>query len=172
MSVALTNAVIHRATPMLYGVMSKDDNTQPDESDGIVPLSTDGAYPAEFSGAAFWEAEHPEALNPTYGQLPKQSGDYGSVGVDSFVRVQYDIGGESGLVDNVPYTTGPVTGGGVSLGESWMDGRTLRIRRPAESGAGPVGQNDYASMLQYGLYMSEVQMAFDDASRAAIAVSV
>lgn len=172
MSVALSNAVIHRATPMLWPSAHKDDNMAPDEADAIVPLSTDGTYPGEFTGAGTTEWNHPEAKNPIYTQLPNLGPEYGSVSVDSIVRVQYDVGGEEGLRDNVPYSIGPVTGGGVSLGESWIDGRTLRIRRQAETGAGPVGQNDYASALQYGLMMSEVQMAFDDASRASIAVSV
>jgi hypothetical protein len=172
MSVDISNAIMHRATPMLYQSMPKDDNTRPDESDSVVPLSTDGTYPDDFPGAAGYEWEHTEVKNPAYGYMAPLAPEYGSVGVDSFQRVQYDVGGEQGLRDNVPYTIGPVTGGGVSLGESWMDGRTVRIRRPAETGTGPVGQSDYASMLQYGLMMSEVQMAFDAASRATIAVSV
>jgi hypothetical protein len=171
MSVAVSNAIIHRATPMLFPPTHKDDNTGHDESDTIVPISTDGAYPDEFGGGSA-EWQHVEQKNPIYTQLPPLASEYASVGIDSFVRITPDVGGEEGLRDNVPFTIGPVTGGGVSLGESWIDGRTLRIRRRAEASAGPVGQNDYASMLQYGLMMSEVEMAFDAASRASIAVSV
>jgi hypothetical protein len=172
MSVAVSNRIIHRATPMLWPTVNKDDDLRPDENDSIVPISTDGTYPDEFTWAAGSVWQHTETGNPAYTQLPALGRDYASVGIDSFVRVVPDIGGEEGLRDNAPYTIGPVTGGGVSMGESWLDGRSLRIRRKAESSVGPVGQNDYASSLAYGLMMSEVQMAYDAASRSSVAVSV
>jgi hypothetical protein len=172
MSVEIGNMIVHRNAPLIFPPADKDDNYARDESDSIVPITTDGTYPGEFTGAGTTEWEHPEKRNPAYTQLPSLAPEYASVGIDSFKRVEPDTGGEEGLRDNVPYTIGPVSGGGTSLGTSWIDGRTLRIRRKAETGAGPVGVHDYASDLQYALMQSEAQMAIDESSRASIAAAV
>lgn len=172
MSVEISQRIVTARQPLIFPPVNKDDNTDPDESDSIVPITTDGTYPGEF-GMYVSETEHSETKNPAYTQLSALGSEYPSVGIDSWVRVIPDIGGEEGLRDNVPYTgPGPVTGGSTSLGNSWIDGRTLRIRRKAESASGPVGASDYASSLQASMYQSEVQMAIDEASRASIAMAV
>jgi hypothetical protein len=172
MSVEVSQRIVQAQAPLIYPPVQKDDNADPDESDSIVPITTDGTYPDMF-GMYVSETQHTETKNPAYTQLPPLGSEYASVGIASWVRVEPDTGGEEGLRDNVPYTgPGPVTGGSTSLGNSWIDGRTLRIRRKAESNAGPVGFNDYASSLQAAMYMSEVQMAVDEASRATISLAV
>lgn len=83
------------------------------------------------------------------------------------VSVEYDIGGQQGKVDNLPYSIGAVNS---NLADSHsMRGQVLRIRRRAERSPGPVGQGDYASQLQLSIAQTVVAEAYAAASQASIA---
>lgn len=89
---------------------------------------------------------------------------------ESGVAVQYDIGGQQGLVDNLPYGIGAVNPNVVDSHN--MRGETLRIRRRAERSPGPVGASDYASQLQLSIAQQVASEAYAAASQASVSAAI
>lgn len=160
MSVQLSTVILAQQIGLL-GVGDHNEVGYAGENSSLVPTTPEEVYPGEFGNADVFLMQRGTG-NPVdpHGGVPGIK--FGDLAPRTIPDYDPD-GNESGLVNNWPHWYGDA-----GIGTTPMPGATVRVRRPAESGAGPVGAQDEMATLQYSMYQSVVDMATDEASQASL----
>lgn len=124
-----------------------------DPGDAVVELPeapatrglVDRSYGPEFGGYAGREVEHHEAPVGWSEAEAGASSDGWWKEPQRDVWPDYAVGGSTGTVTALPYSTGPVEPSNVE--QNTLTGRMLVPGRDPETGAGPVGADEYRSQL-------------------------
>lgn len=135
----------------LYGPPNPQDSSPEDswESGSIVPQSGALSYGTEFAATGA-EIVHGNDFGEQYGEFSEA--EYGA-------DPDYSVGGMPAQVNTNPYVIGVVDPSTVDSKD--YNGAQVRVRRRAESNAGPVGYYDLGSQLAAAYAQSVVEEAYE-----------
>jgi hypothetical protein len=156
----------------MYGATATDSYAN--EAPPIIVAGSSGLdYPAEFDYAFpgyvvnGWQNTTADERPPDAELAPGEAYSFGST---FNLTTDPTVGSLPGMVNRLPYASGPVDS---NLVENFaMTGEYISIRRKAEASSGPVGASDYSSYLAAALTQAALAPAPVDRINAELLMSV